>query len=618
MRSNPLKIWKLFAGVGASIKAGVEDGLKALVHPCAADDPIEEQRHIVFMAGCFAAGGIACVVLPLALALLGEMSLDVAIVLGWMMAQLPLALFLSQTGKLEQAYIASTGLFALFLTAMCGVSGGVASFALIWFAVLPIEAAFAGSQRLIMGVFALCAVLIGALAFVPMPEIASAGSTTVIASAAGALAYVTGLSLRFVHDLGCLKSAVSQAEKRFAILDEAAGDVILQLHADGSAMPLGGPLEKILDMSRRQAHGDWLFQRLHVSDRPAYMSALSDARAAAAGEAAVDLPALQVRLRKGASVPGQAGKAEYIWVCLEFTASQGANTGLRLMLRDVTDERAQSDEIERARQEAEDASITKTRFIASASHELRTPLNAIIGYADLLRGVTGHVAPAQAREYAGLIHQSGHHLLQLVEDILDASRIETGHMELSIAPVDMADCIANCRAMMVPLADNAGVTLSCAPMSDLPLVPADSRAVKQILLNLISNAVKYAGRGANIDLNASVCGNLVKIEVRDNGIGIPVTQLARLGQPFVRIEGPQSAAKGSGLGLSIVKGLAELHGGHFELESVEGRGVTATVSFPLGRTLRKAPAGAQGETIAAAAKPQTNIDPAGIDLAQSA
>lgn len=597
VRNKPLKKWKLFDALS--------EALENLVHPSAAGDALESQRHVTFMASCFAAGGLASVVFPLALAFSNGVGIEVAIVLGWMLAQLPLALFLSQTGKLEQAYAGSTALFCLFLSVMCAVSGGLSSFALIWFAVIPVEAALSGSPRLVLGISALGAVLIGVLSFLVPSAPETASALSIAASSFGALAYVMALALRFVDENLRMKAYLGAVEKRYRLLEEAAGDVLMKIGRDGTVTQLGGPLERILDISRRQATGDWLFQRVHVSDRPAYLQALAQARSEAT------TVSVQLRLRKGATVPGEAGRATYIWVNLDFAADHDASEGvgassdtLRLSLRDVTAERAQTDEIRQARLDAEAASHTKTRFIASASHELRTPLNAIIGYADLMQSGTGNVSAAQTREYAGLIHQSGHHLLQLVEDILDASRIETGNMELSIAPVDVAACLRDCRAMMLPLAANAHVSLSCAPVQDLPLVPADARAVKQIVLNLVSNAVKYAGEGANIDLSACVSDTALRIEVRDNGVGIPVTQLARLGQPFVRIEGPQSAAKGTGLGLSIVKGLVELHGGHFELESAEGRGVLAIVNLPLGRVARRANAA-----------PATNAS--SLDLAQS-
>ncbi|MEJ8473922.1 sensor histidine kinase [Roseibium algae] len=564
--------------------SGLADSLRSqirgLVHPAALGDPLQEPRHASFLIGCLGSGTAALLVLPLHLALFGSTSLPVALVLAWMLAQWPLALYLSQTGHLQRAHACLAFLFVSFLTGLCAFTGGLTSFALIWFAVVPMEAALSGSRKVILGSAALCVAMIGALAvfangqaFFVLPT-----PSAMVISALAASLYMAVLALRLAFDQKRVRRAVQNGKERLRQLNDAATDVVCAVESDGTATVLGGPFEAILGLSQRQARGDWLFQRVHVSDRPLYLTQLADARSG------MDVQPVELRLRRGASTPGEQGAAEYIWIGLHFRqpASSEASSKLRLTLQDISARKAGDEDLRRARRDAEEASFAKTRFIASASHELRTPLNAIIGFSDMLRTMQGdRTAAGQSREYAELIHKSGLHLLQVVDDILDTSRIETGHMELSIEPVDLAACLESCRAMMAPIADLAGVELRFPRKEGLPLLPADRRALKQIVINLITNAIKFSPKGSEVSVDVRRGGSFMVIEVQDCGIGIPAHMIEKLGQPFVRIETENAEVEpGSGLGLSIVKGLAELHGGALVLEGRSGKGTRALVRLP--------------------------------------
>jgi len=237
------------------------------------------------------------------------------------------------------------------------------------------------------------------------------------------------------------------------------------------------------------------------------------------------------------------------------------------------------DELAAARDAAVDANRIKTQFLANMSHDLRTPLNAILGFSELL----AMDRFAQRRvEYAGLIHSSGAHLLDLINDLLDLSRIEAGKLELHCEPVDMESLAGECIAAVEPRARASNLTLVSTVEPHLPPVIADRRALKQILLNLLANAVKFSRSGGCVELFARLApdGKLA-FGVRDDGVGIAVEDHARVFERFGQVRHDiASAEEGTGLGLPIVKGLAEAHGGNVGLESQTGKGTCVTIWLP--------------------------------------
>ncbi len=262
----------------------------------------------------------------------------------------------------------------------------------------------------------------------------------------------------------------------------------------------------------------------------------------------------------------------------------GVVSGLRLLQATVSRLQQQTIALELARKTEEEANRTKSTFLATVSHELRTPLNAIIGFANfILTDPYGPVTPVRYRNYIHDIATSGEHLLKLINDILDMSRVEAGRLELRYSLIDPIEVMQSTLRMMKPQIDRSQhqVTLDVDP--GLPEISADERAIKQILVNLVSNAVKFTPSGGRIVLRASSkTDDTIQIEVRDNGIGIAPEKIAFVKTPFGQVDSSLSRQyDGTGLGLPLVEAFVDAHGGTFTLESTLGQGTTAIVVLPI-------------------------------------
>jgi len=259
---------------------------------------------------------------------------------------------------------------------------------------------------------------------------------------------------------------------------------------------------------------------------------------------------------------------------------------------DLIEQLARSkDESDRAREHAEGASRAKSEFLANMSHELRTPLNAILGFSEMITSRVFASRPEKQYEYAGLIHSSGFHLLTLINDILDLAKIEAGSWALRETETDLRPLIVETCAMMSAKAEAGGCTIDTHIAPDLPHIVCDERAIKQVLLNLTSNAVKFTPPGGEIGLFARIePSGEIAFGVSDTGVGIATEDQVQVFENFGQgRHDVVTADKGTGLGLPIVKGLVEAHGGHIGLESEIGEGTTVTVRLPAHRTIAKPP-----------------------------
>jgi PAS domain S-box-containing protein len=271
-------------------------------------------------------------------------------------------------------------------------------------------------------------------------------------------------------------------------------------------------------------------------------------------------------------------------------AADGKFLGYRGSARDVTDVIRTEERLREALAVAETANRTKSEFLASMSHELRTPLNAILGFSDLIRSGMCGADGDKAREYAGDIHLSGQHLLNMINDILEISRIEAGAVKLREGPVDLAEAIAVCVRLIAPRASEGKLALKIEIRDRLPMIFIDDTRLKQILLNLLSNAAKFTPPGGTVTVRAAMAedGSMV-ISVIDNGIGMTPAELDIAMQPFRQVDSILARrSEGTGLGLPLTKAFVELHGGQLAIDSAPGLGTTARVTLPSDRVLRMA------------------------------
>jgi signal transduction histidine kinase len=235
---------------------------------------------------------------------------------------------------------------------------------------------------------------------------------------------------------------------------------------------------------------------------------------------------------------------------------------------------------------AEAANASKSAFLASMSHELRTPLNAIIGFSEIMQlGTFGPLGSPRYKEYMGNIHDSGIHLLTLINDILDVSRIDAGKEELHEETFDLAAKIANAVAMVSGQAAKADVSVIVDLAQNLPLFIADKRRIRQILLNLLSNGLKFTPAGGKVSVRAFLTQEGLTLQVADTGIGIAENNFSKVLEPFGQIDSSLARKyEGTGLGLPLTRQMVELHGGTLELVSTLGQGTTITILFPSWRT----------------------------------
>ncbi|MEO5374175.1 MAG: ATP-binding protein [Alphaproteobacteria bacterium] len=242
-----------------------------------------------------------------------------------------------------------------------------------------------------------------------------------------------------------------------------------------------------------------------------------------------------------------------------------------------------AEELEIERDRANAANVAKSQFLANMSHELRTPLNAIMGFSDMYRHETfGPLGSPKYYEYADHIHVSGEHLLSLINDILDMSKIEAGKFDLHQEKIDLRELVKDVLTLVAGRAAEGGLTLRNELPSHLPPLVADHRAIKQVITNLMTNAVKFTHRGGTVTVSAWVADGCVSVAVADTGIGIAPEHLSRVFEPFVQVERERNTPQeGTGLGLSLSRSLTRMHGGTLEIESELDHGTTVTMTLPL-------------------------------------
>lgn len=558
--------------------------LDALLHPSARQDSLVAARHRAFIATRLFVGLSALAVFPAYLAWRGVPSPLEVFALCWMLTPILLVWYLSRSGEYERAHLLSACALAILVALIGAVTGGLGSFAAPWIVVIALEASLSASRRLIAATIAIAIFTAAALWFmVPAPAVVSASQGWLsIAGVTTAALYAGGIALAnsaFVRE-GHLAKLASEA--RYKLLAQNMSDVIARHGRDGAITFISPAAEQLTGISASELLGHRLFDRVHLADRPAFLKAISDA---ARNPNPVSL---EFRLKR--EWPGDRNAdPEFIWVEMRshgidaaVDSPAGSARQVVSVFRDVSVRKADALAIEYARSEAERANDAKSKFLATVSHELRTPLNAIIGFSEMLaREDEMKLDATRRQDYARLIRDSGEHLLAVVNGILDMSRIEAGHFEIVTEPFAIKPLIESCREMMSLRAEQAGIQLFADIAGDLPEINADPRALRQVVINLVSNSIKFTESGGKVDIVARSRGKEIELIVTDTGIGIPEADIARLGDPFFQGHSTYDRDyEGTGLGLSVVMGLVKLHGGSVEIESRLRKGTKVIVSLP--------------------------------------
>lgn len=562
------------------IRAALDRSFDHLVHSSVVDDPVEAEKHRGFIASHMASGFAAFGLIPPALALDLSSAGFTATALSILGLEILVAIFVSRSGQLARGYLMSSIILTGLAVWVSLHTGGLGSFAIVWFAIAPIEAAMSGRRSTIVGAAAVSA--LGFIATAIFTATGTAGTTLVFAgnsmamsflACVVALGYASGVAIGIERRERASNQSIARQEQRYHLLAEAMSDLVTCHNPSGDVTFASPAALRLLAVRPTDLNADGLFRRVHIGDRPAYLSAISVALHR--GSAAVEY-----RLRCG----DEQDNDGWIWVesHMRHLADEQGDDAVVTVTRDISERRLHEAELERLRADSEAANLAKTRFLANMSHELRTPLNAIIGFSDILnQELFGKFQFERHHEYSALIKESGEHLLQVVNDILDLSKIECGSFDVNPESFRVGPLVDRCRQMMQPQADKAGVTLVTEIEPNLPELVADPRACRQIVLNLLSNAVKFSNRGGDVVCTVRRQGRRMAISVRDNGIGIAEDDLPRVGSPFFQAEtGYDRKQAGTGLGLSVVKGLVALHGGQVMIDSDLGKGTTVTVLLP--------------------------------------
>ncbi len=478
-----------------------------------------------------------------------------AVALGWGLAVIVIA-----TGGIRVAGSVLAVGWAAFLAAAIAAAQGQASPTLLLLGALVAETWFVSRDR---SATIASGLLAGAAALAGLAGAGEAGGPVTLAAWAAPMAWGWTAVLR----RNAFRPA-AELTPAAAAIERLSGGGYLEFSEGGAVSACGKAVPGVTGIGEDELTGPGFFNRILVADRVHFLAAIEDCRAGEAGASTM------LRLRTAIAEPGDgSGHLEFR---LELAPGPGGGRVQGLIARAVSRRPAapamDRDELETA----------KSRFLAAVSHELRTPLSAIIGFSDMmLCGLFGEFSDPRQREYVGLISASGNHLLNVVNAILDVSKIEAGAYSIALEPFAFADAVAMSVSMVGAQAEAKNIRVANNAAKATGELVADRRAVQQILINLLSNAVKFTPDGGAISVDVAERPGMFEFSVSDTGIGIPEQDLGKLGRPFMQIENDLTRSfDGTGLGLSLVKGLVELHRGTLSIESAVGEGTTVRVGLP--------------------------------------
>lgn len=496
----------------------------------------------VLPAGAFVQAGLAFALLP---ALVGQ------------------ALWRQPEGSM---HLALTGAWLASTVLAIGLSGGVTGPLAVW-SIAPLIAGlvFGGSRERALGaagsVIAVAVGLAVSIRYPPEPLPLLASLATLLLIGTGGWSLVSSIGRREARE-----AEGQTLRRRLEHILQAQPLLSLRLDARGGVHGAFGRAQPGLTLDALTGEG--LVGVAQPVDRPAVQAALDAAAAGLEGRAAFH--------------PGRALDRQF-----EVVIRPLEDEGLLAVVRDISDQQAREAALEAARIEAETLHQGKTRFLANMSHELRTPLNAVLGFSDMMRQRMFGPLPERYLEYANLIHEAGGHLLDLINDVLDMSKIEAERFELARERFDAREPVSAALRLIRLQAHDKGVNLHAALPADPIPVEADKRALKQMTLNLLSNAVKFTPRHGSVTLTMEARGEVLELGVADTGVGLSPSDLARIGRPYEQVGEADQRKRGTGLGLSLVRSMAELHGGQLTIESTLGEGSVFSLRLPIVDELRR-------------------------------
>jgi len=576
----------------SAFTSSAPEWLDHLTHKSACDDPIELARQKFFVAARLAVGVSVLAFLPFSLLLYGIPTPQHAAQFILALTPLVAIVVLKQTGNLRLAECVSIFGWAAFAASVGASTEGYEAVSLTLLTIALIEAALTleiGMVAAVVGaILALIALEVSRNPFGPASVAARADVALCVTPL---MMYMAGLCAGAIFMAHLKVEADKRNARDLRLLTDALGDIVVRFDRTGAVSSIVGDMHKNYGLESRDLFGRGFFRRVHVADRPAFLKLVSDAMSNNTASHAV------LRLHIGGMENNGGGYFEPVFnyfdarTChVDMTAASDAaetEAPVVCILRDITAAQRAEEEIAAARRQSELAMASKTRFLANVSHELRTPLNAIIGFSEML--ASEDLEPREAekrREYAKIIRDSGNHLHEVVSMILDMTKIESGSMQIFPEPFSLPALVEQCCDMIQIKADQGQVMLTRECRDDIEEVVADKRACKQILLNLLSNAVKFTPPQGKVTVRLRPEGNSLVLVVSDTGIGIGADDLARLGEAFFQASSSHDRSyEGTGLGLSVVRGLVGLHGGSIAVESALKMGTTVTVRLPMdGRT----------------------------------
>jgi len=531
----------------------------------------------MFVSIQIAKAGIGAALALLFAALIGRPDMVEALAFAGLLAPAALAALAFTPVPLAILEQAALAIFAGLIGYLAALTGGVSSPLIVWLVLVPAEAALAGGRPAVARAAGAAAIALAVVACVQALNLLPVSRLPfpvweIYAVSIFAAVMQAGLIASAAQDRQrAADLAAAEGAAMYRFLADNAMDLITRHSADGRIRFASPAALGLLGRTPDSLNGLAPAALVHQDDlrtiQAAFMESSYFERAATA----------EIRLKRA--------DGTFVWAeirCRPAAPAKGKASDIVAVTRDITERKNHEQALIEARDLAEQANRAKSSFLANMSHELRTPLNAIIGFSEVMtHEMFGPVGSPRYLEYSRLIHESGAHLLELINGILDMSKIEAGKFELSEEIFDLKEAAEACVRFVRQPADRAGVAVRIVVAPQARVIFADKRAIKQILVNLVSNGVKFTPRGGDVRVTAGLGSGGIEIAVSDSGVGISKRDLERLGQPFEQVEGEHVRSKeGTGLGLALVKALASMHGGEAMIESALGEGTTVRVRLP--------------------------------------